>query len=367
MIEARPALYYPYIHIRSEHWLKATLLCVPVVKRIVPADYSPEDLPDIVRYAKISGPRGELLQTVPAWSAAADCAQRRLLEKLREHEAEILRKYDRGHAPAADEYWIHDAKFNVELLEYLTRHNLAWPSQHTRAYGHRSWRALHPILGSAIMTTLGLSVAREQQYDIVTPSNSFHETLLATKEDEIFDALLWAGDAAPPPTATQARFDLGQMVITLAGINYEALRPEDIPELQASQNFQNFQRLIRTKAPSIASDDDPEAYKAQLSCEAQEIIDAWRATQAGLTGALKDALFEQGLAITAGTLKTVIAGAGVQMTDLAIAGGIAVGLRMLRGVRAMKKQQHCPHQYLTEIVRSENKFLRMTFPLGIER
>jgi hypothetical protein len=25
----RAALYYPYIHIRSEHWLKATLLCAP--------------------------------------------------------------------------------------------------------------------------------------------------------------------------------------------------------------------------------------------------------------------------------------------------------------------------------------------------
>jgi hypothetical protein len=29
----RPVLYYPYIHIRSEHWLKATLLCVPTSAR----------------------------------------------------------------------------------------------------------------------------------------------------------------------------------------------------------------------------------------------------------------------------------------------------------------------------------------------
>jgi hypothetical protein len=39
----RPALYYPYIHIRSEHWLKATLLCAPAVKRIVPDGYEPGD------------------------------------------------------------------------------------------------------------------------------------------------------------------------------------------------------------------------------------------------------------------------------------------------------------------------------------
>ena len=35
----RPALYYPYIHVRGENWLKATLLDVPVLKRIVPETY----------------------------------------------------------------------------------------------------------------------------------------------------------------------------------------------------------------------------------------------------------------------------------------------------------------------------------------
>src|SRR5579884_858666 len=49
----RAALYYPYIHIRSEHWLKATLLCAPVVKRIVPDGYVPEDQANIRKYAGI--------------------------------------------------------------------------------------------------------------------------------------------------------------------------------------------------------------------------------------------------------------------------------------------------------------------------
>src|ERR1700750_3452907 len=61
----RPALYYPYIHIRSEDWLKATLLCVPVVKRLIPESYDPEDTGDIAPYAKIACPYGELLQRVP--------------------------------------------------------------------------------------------------------------------------------------------------------------------------------------------------------------------------------------------------------------------------------------------------------------
>ena len=43
------ALCYPYIHIRDEHWLKATLLCTPTVKRIVPLKYTPEDTAAIKR------------------------------------------------------------------------------------------------------------------------------------------------------------------------------------------------------------------------------------------------------------------------------------------------------------------------------
>jgi hypothetical protein len=74
----RPALYYPYIHIRSEHWLKATLLCAPMVKRIVPDDYAPEDLPNIVKYTHVVGVNGPLLQGVPAGSPAAYQAQARL-------------------------------------------------------------------------------------------------------------------------------------------------------------------------------------------------------------------------------------------------------------------------------------------------
>ncbi len=61
----RPALYYPYIHIRSEDWLKATLLCVPVVKRLVPETYDPEDTGDIAPFAKISGPMARCCSEYP--------------------------------------------------------------------------------------------------------------------------------------------------------------------------------------------------------------------------------------------------------------------------------------------------------------
>ena len=127
--EIRPALYYPYIHIRSEQWLKATLLCAPAVTRIVPETYIPEDASHIAHYTRTIGPFGALLQAVPAYSQAADAAQHRLLSNLRRNKERVHSKFSRQPAPASDQYWIHDAKFTADLLRYLTENDLAWPSR----------------------------------------------------------------------------------------------------------------------------------------------------------------------------------------------------------------------------------------------
>jgi hypothetical protein len=362
----RPALYYPYIHIRSEHWLKATLMCVPTVKRIVPETYLPEDLPPIIKYTNVIGPNGPLLQAVPPSSPAAEQSQQRLLEYLREHEAEILRKYQRNHAPSHDGYWVHDAKFNIELLNYLRDHNLAWLSSDPGAYGHRTWYAVHPNLGSAIMTTLGLSIAREQHYDIVTPSAEFHEALLATRENEVFNTLLSIKEQKAIPTLAQVRHDLGQIVITMTGINYEALRPEDICELQYSKHFQTFQHLLRSSGRNVDLGDDPQDYEEGLKREAAAIIAAWHQTKSDISGGLKDILFETGLTMSGEALKVLIK--GPEITDLAVAGGVAIALLLSRGGRFREKQvQANPYQYLTEITKAQNEALRLTFPLGLER
>jgi hypothetical protein len=127
------------------------------------------------------------------------------------------------------------------------------------------------------MTTLGLSIAKEQHSDIVTPSVGAHEALLATREDEVFEALL-NPERKQIVTSEQARQELGQLVIAMTGLNFEALRPEEIPELQASKNFRLFQELIRHKAQTIEGRDDGRFDRQDLKRTAQEIIDTWRAT-----------------------------------------------------------------------------------------
>src|ERR1035437_3666125 len=89
---ARPALYYPYIHIRSENWLKATLLCFPKVFRMIPyGEYAPEDTPQIQRYVR-ANERGErLLDSRGTAAEYALVAQQNLLQKIQAHEEFITK------------------------------------------------------------------------------------------------------------------------------------------------------------------------------------------------------------------------------------------------------------------------------------
>ncbi len=155
----RAALYYPYIHIRSEHWLKATLLNFPKVYRMVPiGNYFPEDEDNIKAYTA-----GDLLDDIDTSCAPARDAQRELLAKLthREHEKKLLKRYKRvtkRRAPR-EKYLIHAEKLDVNLKRYLLGNKLAWPDSDLQAKGHRNWLGLDANLGSAVMSTLTRSYA----------------------------------------------------------------------------------------------------------------------------------------------------------------------------------------------------------------
>ena len=359
----RPALYYPYIHVRSEHWLKATLLCAPTVKRIVPDTYAPEDPPEIRRYTTISGPEGALLQAVPPYTEAAMVAQEQLRTKLDEHRTTIKRAYNKARAIAAEPYFIHTAKFTNDLLKWLTTHHLAWSDRDPNAYGDREWYALHPTLGKAIMTTLGLSIAGEQHYDIVTADGKFHEALLTATEDRVFEAVL-QGAKRRPATRAQARQDLAQRVIMLTGVNYEALRPEDIPELQASKHFQGFQRLLRHAASTVDLDSGPDAYDAQIKDEADQIVSAWHDVRNTISKTLRAALFDAALTLSGEALKALVK--PPPGMAFAVTGGVFIARAVGKVVDA-QKSRNSPYQYLTQVVNAQQPLTKLMLPLGLER
>jgi hypothetical protein len=157
------------------------------------------------------------------------------------------------------------------------------------------------------MTTLGLSIARDQHYDIVTADGEYHEALLATKEDAAFETLLRGRTNDETTTPAQTRQELGQLVITMSGVNLNALLPERIPELQASPHFHAFQRLLRTSASTVDGDVDHREYQSQLRQEADHIVTEWQETKQDVSKDLREVLFE-GVALGAEALKTLIKG-----------------------------------------------------------
>ena len=76
----RGALYYPFIHVRDEEWLKATLLCFPFVDRMVPAGYEVNDSDLAGYFASAQGRFGRPM-----------LGRRDVADKVEPHTAEINR------------------------------------------------------------------------------------------------------------------------------------------------------------------------------------------------------------------------------------------------------------------------------------
>lgn len=213
------------------------------------------------------------------------------------------------------------------------------------------------------MTTLGLSIATEQKHDVVRPITSAHETLLATSQDDIFSALLREAQPSGLTVATsQVQNDLGQIVVELSGVNLNALRSDDIPELQSSKAIARFQRIIRDAARKVERGVEREEYESQLRVKGQAILDAWQQVRQELRKNLRDTLFQSAVPLVGAALKSSINGSDA--LDLAIAGGVAVIVAASK-VRSLLKKS-VPYQYLTQVASAQDPTLRLTFPLVLE-
>lgn len=214
-------------------------------------EYAPEDAPEIQRYMEPT-PRGDrLLDSRGTAAEFAIAAQQRLLEKLKENEKFITRTYAR--ARDGERYLIHDAKMEPELRSYLLNKRLAWPDTDAAAVGHRAWLGLHPLLGTAIMSCIGLAIAEQYGFDIVTDQTATHETVISSSQEQIFERLLGSAVPSSPSQETTAN-ELGQLVIGMTGLNLQAIQPADIIQLQAEkQDFRNFRRLLAERAAEIGN------------------------------------------------------------------------------------------------------------------
>lgn len=261
----RDALYYPYIHIQDVNWLKATLLCFPGVRRMIPGNYTPDDSHDIKQFCDLKGPRDmPLLSSVNLFSDGAMSAENRLLEKLKANDEFIRVRYSKAktfqeYGDSAEQFRLHDEKIIDGLYIYLTQgpeeNALAWrttaPRDRPQRLAPGSWLALHPTLGSAILAVKAIALANDFGLDIVTDSSFAHQTVVTESEVDIFEDLI--GHSAPRRTTSPEDNvdDLAEIVMTTS-FDMSKFSPKQIAELLADgKDLRRFKNALVPIAASI--------------------------------------------------------------------------------------------------------------------
>jgi hypothetical protein len=166
---ARRCLYYPFIHVRDEAWLKLSALYWDDMTRIVPKSYTPRDTRDVraleeagvlkrVDPASYEEPVGELFSLLlerhsHKLASRYDVSQRDAWPENRERFG--LRLSD-ARTSSSSLAFIHGSKLEPALTEQLLQRKLALPSR------DRRWLGMHPAIVRAYMIALAAEIANRR-------------------------------------------------------------------------------------------------------------------------------------------------------------------------------------------------------------
>jgi hypothetical protein len=344
----RDALYYPYLEIQSVNWLKATLLCFPHVRRIVPGGYHPDDVAAIKPFLETKG-IGDLplLSNEAPVGDSCFAEQERLAEKIRDAADLFRRKFSRAAAqnqyPAGwSQYRIYYLKLHGPLRDTLLDLGLAWEDE-------SEWYSLHPRLGRAVMATIAIALANDKGLDIVTGHDTTHRSVCTQEQSDVFDELVGTLRHGPPRPSPEVVDELAGVFMSTY-FDLSRLSAPQIAELQKDgKDLRQFKDAVREVAQRIPDIPNAAERRRRLTAEAKEIYSRWRKYRKSLPKFAFDALFEAGdVKVPAG----VAAALGAAFLPFGLAAGIAVGFVAYAGVRVWRKYRagvQSPYQYLNRI------------------
>lgn len=196
----RPGLYFPFIHIRDDNWLKSAALYWPSVRRLVPSGYAKHDSPTAQTFFEA----GLLRDEVPG--ALVDYVTWDLLEALEENVNLLRRSYSikrahaywrgqawgdgsgEGHSPELG--WIHVTKFPSRIVNFLSDAGLAQRGRSNSRWSDFEpadpWIGLHPVLAGAYMTALASRLSEQVHFQPLTDQSDLR---IATPNGDVHAAL----------------------------------------------------------------------------------------------------------------------------------------------------------------------------------
>lgn len=351
----RPALYYPYIHIRDPNWLKATLLCFQQVRRMVPGGFSLKDSEEVKKFRTLKDASGEpLLSEESLERPSVHQAQGRLVTRLIQHKELVKERFsqaatEKEYGSRANDFQVHTGKVLTDLRQYLVFEELGWYPREEGADHH--WLALHPRLGEALMSVIAIALAKHRGLDIVTPSSRVHHALAAQDEAEVFSDLFKL-EGEPKTASVQEIADELAEVVLVHCFDLSRLSPEQVAELiKDGKDLRQFKNGLLPVAESLGDILDPEEREKRLKKRAEEVIEAWQAYRKSLPGFAAKAIVSAAELTFPALAIQAMSNASSTLT-LAAASGLMISLATYKGLniwREFKKDTTSPYRYLSRL------------------
>ena len=353
--QSRYGLYYPYIHIRDENWLKGTILAFQQVRRLVPHSFTIKDQAITRAYAALEGPAGHLLEPLQVDGPEIRSTQEWLRGKMEARIDELkARRYTEGDVPeelqgGPEAFEMHAGKFlDEKLLEFMLSQHLGWYSREPSEPDSLNWITMHPKVGAAMMSVLALTAARVKGLSVVTPLGDAHHELLASREEDVFERLLEV--PLPPASGQSANVtveELSQVVITM-GFDLTRLTPKQICELlKQGKDLRKFRAAAANFAGRIPAGLDGAERRKRLRQEAQAVLDEWHDYTKGLPAFAKESLVDA--ALDKAPDKAIELGLGVTAAAaLGALPGLLISIAVSTGVK-MFRRPDTPLRFLTRI------------------
>lgn len=259
-------LYFPFIHVRDDEWLKTAALYWPSIRRLVPRPYSKHDSPT----ARIFSEAGILRDEEPR--DLGDFMAWKLLDTVKENADRLTRDFSveraiatwdgpewgegSGQGRARELGWIHVTKFPPGLGDFLVERGLADRWRGDDPYGDR-WMGLHPALAGAYMTALAGYVS-EQAY--LQPLTDQADLRVATPNSDVQAAISLLLGRTPDDLREGGRYAPDVDGYIMLALHYA--RPENLAAIDAEkivqcredlrEELENFWRYIGSQRAELA-------------------------------------------------------------------------------------------------------------------
>ena len=345
------ALYYPYVHPRSEAWIKQAALFWPQIQRIVPDNYPLIDTPTLARLSE----EGVLKNRAPDDPAMAELGAE-FARFLTEHDTAVAEAYSLDEVSSLPERqgwlndthlnprigWIHIAKLDADAREALLDSGLAIERD--------DWVGMHPKLADVYMCALAGELSNRAGTTPVTDGELHHAGAYGWRLDTVARGLLPDAELPIPnepeaPDTAKTRF-LTIAIRTLVPQGLEHIPVDRVLKLRSrhKDEFWNYRKRIAEVTNHLASLRDV----SDLPTLAQHIEIEYEKTLGKDLSDLRRLLKSQKIdtAQTALAIKmaapTTLLGVGVaEIAGVAVgaAAATAIGLfSTARGVRAQREE-----------------------------